>query len=172
MGYTSYFKRPESFDEKTFTKFAADVRKLFKASVELNKTLEGDEKIFLANGRGEVGTKPIANKEKVIFNGMKLPDFDGSYETLYIPRVFKPNSWQTPDGKGLFSSFCKTARLPYDLIVSATLIALKKHFPKVYVSSDGNDKEDEWIAAKKFCQNTLGYGKDFNVDKGDFVKKK
>lgn len=164
MGYTSYFRRPKELDLAKFKLFVADVKKIFKAAAK--------EKIYLANAHGKVGTSPQANIEGVIFNGMDFSNNggeDGSHETLYIPRIFKPNDWNKPE-KGLYFEFCKTARKPYDKVVVAVLIALKKHFPTVKVSSDGDN--DDWQEGKEFCQKILGFGANFNIDSGKFEKPK
>lgn len=167
MGYTNYFRRPVELDEKKFKLFVADVKAIFKAAAK--------KKISLANGHGKVGTRPQANLEGVIFNGMDFSTIKGisgedeSHETLYIPRVFKPQEWNKPE-KGLYFEFCKTARKPYDLVVVAVLIALKKHFPTVKISSDGGS--DDWKAGKEFCQSILGFGEKFNIKTGSFDKPK
>ncbi len=81
------------------------------------------------------------------------PQFaDGMYESFYVDR--------TTDDTEIF---CKTAYRPYDLAVTAVLIALKHHFPKSQVRSDGEDKD--WIDGKILCHNLLGYGMDFELDK-------
>lgn len=86
------------------------------------------------------------------------PEFaDGSYETFYINRTNKDAK------KGeLYFNCCKTAYRPYDLAVTAVLIALKHHFPKCKVSTDGEEKD--WLDGKILCNNILGYGMDFNID--------
>ena len=79
------------------------------------------------------------------------PNFaDGSYETFYIERVQKHGS-----------GFCKTAYRPYDLAVTASLIALKHYFPECIIKTDG--KEKDWLDAKILCNNVLGYGLDFEI---------
>jgi len=62
--------------------------------------------------------------------------------------------------------FCKTARKPYDLAVTASLVALKKHFGgEVDISSDGD--EEGFIDGKKLCQSVLGYGLDLTIENTD-----
>lgn len=86
----------------------------------------------------------------------------GSYETMCIERC--------PSEDDKFS-FCKTAFRPYDLVVTAVLIAAKEHFGEnIEVSSDGDDSN--WLDAKILCNNVLGYGLNFemNKDKKELVK--
>lgn len=82
----------------------------------------------------------------------------GSYETLFIERVKELQSYDEADENGLYFDCCKTAYRPYDLVVTAVLIALKHHFPKVKLSSDGEEKD--WLDARFLCNNLLGYGMD------------
>jgi len=79
-----------------------------------------------------------------------------SHETFYLPRVYEPQDWQRPDERGRYFDFCKTARKPYDLAVTASLIALQHHFPEVGVSTDGTG--DDWTAGLALCRSVLGYG--------------
>ena len=60
--------------------------------------------------------------------------FNGGHETFVVARVAR-------DFK-----FCKTARKPYDLVVTACLLRLQEHFPEIDVSSDGEmaPDNDEW----------------------------
>jgi hypothetical protein len=80
-----------------------------------------------------------------------------------IERVVIPREWERPDENGRFFSFCKTAYRPYDLIVTAVLIGFKHHFPEAFVTSDGTDKD--WLDGKILCNNVLGYGLDFTLNK-------
>jgi len=163
MGYTHYFRRQKELDRQKFQKLVDDVRKLIKASAKV------EPRVLLADGRGTVGSVPQVNLEAIVFNGMDYSEQggqDGSHETVYIPRVEYVEA--TP--KELIFNFCKTARKDYDLVVVATLIAFKKHFPEIKVTSDGN--QEDWEAGIAFCQEILGYGASFNIeatdDGGDF----
>ena len=158
MGYTHYFRRQKELERKAFQELVADVRKLIKASAKVEPC------VLLADGRGIVGSVPQVNLEAIVFNGMDYSEQggqDGSHETLYIPRVEDKKA--TP--KELLFNFCKTAQKDYDLVVVATLIALKKHFPETEVSSDGDQKD--WEAGIAFCQEVLGYGETFNIEGGE-----
>ena len=65
------------------------------------------------------------NSESVVVNGIG----ENSHETLFISRTNL--NWE----------FCKTARKPYDEVVSSILILAKYLFPDMYLSSDGNWSE-------------------------------
>lgn len=89
----------------------------------------------------------------------------GSYETLEIKRDRSKQDFKQPNETGLLFSCCKTAFRPYDLPVTAVLIALKHHFPQCKISSDGH--QSEWIDGMILCNNILGYGLDFELDEDD-----
>lgn len=91
---------------------------------------------------------------------------DCSYESFIIERILKPERWQQPDENGFLWNFCKTAYRPYDLAVTAVLVAAKHHFGELFhVSSDGDD--DLWWDAKLLCFGRLGYGPEYRMtDKG------
>lgn len=81
----------------------------------------------------------------------------GSYESFVMPRIVSEN----PPGDHLDFGFCKTAYRPYDLTVTAVLIAAKHHFGCV-VKSDGDQKD--WIDGAVLCNNLFGYGLNFTLD--------
>lgn len=80
----------------------------------------------------------------------------GSYESVYIPRVIDEEDYFVSKDEGLYFEFCKTAYRPYDIGVTACLIALKHHFPKCIISSDGEEKD--WLDGRMVCFNLFGYG--------------
>lgn len=88
---------------------------------------------------------------------------DCSYETFAIERILKPENWQEPDKDGNYFTCCKTAYRPYDLLVTATLLAAKHHLgDTIEISSDGTDQQ--WSDTKIWCQTMLGYGADYLLD--------
>ena len=87
-------------------------------------------------------------------------DGDCSHETFRIDRDWKPEKWQKNWQKEGIFRCCKTAYKPYDVLVTACLIALAHHFPDVVrVTSDGESRD--WQDARDLCSHALGYGKDF-----------
>ncbi|MDB5088476.1 MAG: hypothetical protein JWR09_2470 [Mucilaginibacter sp.] len=64
--------------------------------------------------------------------------------------------------RNLFFYSCKTGYRPYDLTLTAVLIALKHHFPVCEVSSDGEEKD--WLDGRILCNNILGYGLNTEID--------
>jgi len=127
MGYTHYWQQFRSFTADEWAQLCADMR-------DLLKDVEHVQGIPLANWDGEPGTAPEIGPDRISFNGVG----DDSHESFVIDRR-RPalESWQTPDRRG--AAFCKTARKPYDLAVTAALCYLGTVIdPKPWhVSSDG-----------------------------------
>lgn len=146
MGYTHYWRRPKEFDATRFLKFVEDVRRLYAALPKRSEAHEGyAESPLRVAGWGGRG-KPEFRAGRVAFNGRGSL----SHESFRMDRVMKDCKPQ--DGRCF--DFCKTARKPYDLLVCAALIALKRHFPEVEVTSDGGPQE--WAKAVKFYERVIG----------------
>jgi hypothetical protein len=61
---------------------------------------------------------------------------------------------------------CETDREPYDVAVCACLVVFSHHFKdKFRVSSDGDDDTEGWVRARAACQEALGYGAEFSLNK-------
>lgn len=141
MGYTHYWRRKGNslaLDHATFAAIVADFNKLVAALPSTSDTASGayrDAPLELDND---------STPDEINFNG-KDDERDLGHEPFEFPRC-QPDEF----------TFCKTARKPYDLLVCATLIVVKKHAPAVKVSTDG-DPED-WAPAVTLCQTVLGYG--------------
>ena len=90
---------------------------------------------------------------------------DCSYEGVVIKRVAELQDWLRDDSdmKGLVFTCCKTAYRPYDVTVTAMLIALKHHFVNgVRVSSDGED--EHWEDGRLLCTVACGaWGKEYHI---------
>lgn len=83
----------------------------------------------------------------------------GSYETFCIEQIQK--RYENED-EPLLLDCTKTNFRPYDLTVTACLIAFKHHFgSQVKVSTDGQEKD--WIDGRILVFNTLGYGMDTDI---------
>jgi len=154
MAYTHYWWRPRELDVVLFRRLVRDVKEMLEHLPGHTDSAGGlyRERPLLI--RGALGTgQPTVSEEEVAFNGDAAEELD--HETFAIERVYRPASWETPDVHNLWFSFCKTARKPYDLLVTASLLMFKQHFgAAVHVSSDG--RPEEWEAAHRLVARVFG----------------
>ena len=130
MGYTHYWdhKGAATEDAEAYELALSEVRKVVAASP-----------VPLAGGFGDVGTKPELD-DGVRFNGVG----HDSHETLSLRA--------TPEAG---FDCCKTARKPYDVVVTACLAVMADRLPTFTVSSDGDELED-WKAGCALASEVLG----------------
>ena len=143
MGYTHYWDRNRELNADDFKAWSNDVQKLHLALPERTETEGGyhsDEPLEIGDMMGK-GGEPEFTETLVAFNGIG---------TWHLESFYMPYS-----GHGF--DFCKTARKPYDLLVTAALVSFKHHFPQESVSSDGD--REEWKEGIELCRDVLGYGK-------------
>lgn len=171
MGYTHTVYRnnekdhEKDHDQETWNKFVADCKLLYKNMPEFSSSAGGfyKDSPLLLNGCFKYKNATF-NKNEVCFNGSgttkreksgkhwvdvlcDTPEHnDLGHETFSIYRKCKGD-----DG------FCKTARKPYDLMVTACLLLYKYYFPTVTISTDGT--EDDWSEAYKFIATIFGKGR-------------
>lgn len=136
MGYTHYFYRKPELDPEKYKKLVEDIKKIIAAGG-----------VTIKNGMGE--GEPVLTDEEVLFNGDADQGHD--HETLALERFVSSR-----DGRdGMAFEFCKTARKPYDKVVTASLIAAKFHFGEdIRLSSDGTTSE--WADGKKLFEKATG----------------
>lgn len=167
MGYTHYWNRnnEKDHDQETWNKFIADCKLLYKNMPDHTATAGGfsiDDPLLL-NGCFRYKNATF-NKNEVCFNGSgttkrekngkhwvdvlcdKPEHNDLGHETFHLSRK-RANE----------STFCKTARKPYDLMVTACLLLYKYYFNCVTIDTDGT--EDDWSEAYKFIASVFGKGR-------------
>ena len=132
MGYTHYWKtnNPITFSKEEWDKLKETARLIFKECKAMNIKLCYDEDM--------VSSPPRANNSEIVFNGFK----DLSHETFVL----------TPTINGF--NFCKTARKPYDVAVTALLIYIHAHKPNIKITSDGDN--DNWLEGWKLLHKVTG----------------
>ena len=134
MGYTHYFTKAGTTrdDALRFEMFARGARRI----IEYATTYDN---IQLADGMGEILGGYEITDTLVSFNGYGAD----SHETF---------SW---DAEGTGFNYCKTARKPYDAVVTACLIHLKDVYgDAVSIGSDGY--WSEWQDGARLYRNALG----------------
>jgi len=129
MGYTHYWTQTRDFTREEWSQVREDMKALLK-------DVQHVQGIPLANGMGELGTSPEITDKKVWFNGAG----DGSCETFCLYRV-RPPKEAHHERRGW--DFCKTARRPYDMAVTAALCYLATVTDPVShsVGSDGHGRD-------------------------------
>lgn len=95
---------------------------------------------------------PEFSNDSIAFNG---DDTNGmSHETFRIDRDNTKKANASGSINELVSSFCKTNRKPYDLMVQVTMLRLKHHFPESVISSDG--RSTDWTEGRKIYKKIFG----------------
>jgi hypothetical protein len=143
MGYTHYWTQKSRFSNSAWAEAVADMTAILETAA--------DSGLVIGDNFGErniEGTEAV-DGDSFGFNGMG-PD---SHETFYIGQDRAPlEDWQKPSQRGW--AFCKTARKPYDVAVTACLIYLESVYPeKISVSSDG--RADDWEAGLALARAAL-----------------
>jgi len=161
MGYTHYWKNAKKLDDKAWTNFIKEVKQVYKS---LPNEIDGEP--LRLNGCYKYKT-PTFSQTRVYFNG------EGTLYRVQKSEIIngkKHKFWNTEvsdlghdtfsiQKKGTSSyTFCKTARKPYDLMVTATLVLYAKHFGVINtnISSDGD--LSEWVDGIKLVRDTVGVG--------------
>lgn len=155
MGYTHYYDQKRSLTKAEWLAFA-------EVAGTITRYVQHELGIPLANGLGEPGTQPEWNTvdSYLSFNGLG----DDSHESLYIQRKRETTPQYTGDTNPSWS-FCKTARKPYDIAVTAILAYLATCTRKIdhdgpvlgteafAVSSDGD--ASEWLEGVDLVRQAL-----------------
>lgn len=134
MGYTHYFSKVSKSrdDALRFEMFSIGVARIIKYAVE-------QDGLEIADGFGDELGKWEADTDTVRFNGYG----EDSHETFLFSR----------DADGF--NFCKTARKPYDAVVTACLIHMKDTYgDSVDINSDGD--WSEWQDGARLYNNVTG----------------
>ena len=127
MGYSHGYTLREHADPR-FAEITRDVNDIITAS-----------EIPMGDANGNPGSQPQLGPELIRLNGIQPQHC----ETFLYPA---PSGWE----------YCKTGYQPYDVIVCATLMAMKHHLQEnVAISSDGNLDGPEWQAAYRLYRRAL-----------------
>lgn len=126
MGYTHHWTQLRDFAAEEFAEITQDVLAILTYA-------EQRHGIAICDGAASPGTRPKVTDAYIAFNGTDLGDL--GHEGFAIERSRTLESWQRPDQLGW--SFCKTARKPYDVAVTAVLCYLASVVRSHDVSSDG-----------------------------------
>lgn len=192
MSYTHYYDHPEHINPETFALMRHDIQRIVTAAQEAGLPLAGwngvgkpefEADLVAFNGKADCGhvapttvtlfvdpsthpglafrwTTGNASREAT---GQTLRRCDGSCSlgnfVLYQSctpshREVDPSWWP--------QVLTKTNLFPYDLVVTAALIAAKHHLGSgIQIRSDGEDRD--WEDARQICQAVLGYGQEYHL---------
>ena len=132
MGYTHYFQQSKAVSDESWDKIKKDTKKIIKDQIKAGIPLESNDS----------KNKSMVSSSEINFNGVD----DDSHETFYITKE-----------KMKDFNFCKTARKPYDLAVTATLLIIEHHAPEHFdIGSDGGI--EGFLEAAKLNYELFGYG--------------
>ena len=143
MGYTHYWKQKSRFSNAVWAEAVADMTAILETAAAAG--------LILGDNFGEVAIEApqAVDGDSFGFNGMG-PD---GHETFFIGQDRAPlEDWQEPSRRG--AAFCKTARKPYDVAVTACLIYLESVYPEKF-SVDSDGRADEWEAGLALARKAL-----------------
>lgn len=142
MGYTHYWTQTRDLTQEEFGDFIGAARRIINTASGKPTDTAGESypgvpvQICGPLGEGD----PTLSKDELALNG-NGPNLD--HESFVINRTINADAW----------NFCKTARKPYDVVVTALLIVLANDYG-FEVSSDGD--VPDWEAGEKLVAEALG----------------
>lgn len=145
MGYTHYWNQERNLTKAQWAAVIADIRTIIAYA-------QHDCGIALANGMGDGGTSPEINEAHISFNGVG----DDSHETFFITRTIRTKPEY--EGERTDWGFCKTARKPYDAVVTACLCYLT-----TVTRREDPTSHEPIIGSEAWDASSDGFGKDFLV---------
>jgi hypothetical protein len=131
---------------------SADLENCNIACAEIRRLIAA-AKVTVAYESDCPANPPEIDGERLRFNGVG----EDGHETFEVRRDPAGNRspWQKPEA-GRYFDFCKTARKPYDVLVTASLLVLKAHLGDwLLLGSDG--RWENWEAGAQLCVAVLGY---------------
>jgi hypothetical protein len=133
MGYTHYFPQTRSFTNDEWSKIQSFAKSLFIA-----------RKDMLADGMGNINSKPKATAKDIWFNGIG----EEAHETFLV-RKTQPKKLEDRHGQ-----FTKTNRKAYDECVVAMLTYINHVAPgALEITSDGSREPDMWVLGTELAEN-------------------
>jgi len=149
MGYTHYYTQFSDFNDEEWTKIKSYAETMINNLPKTTSTAGGyyeDSPLELGDGLGQGA--PVVDDTEIWLNGKG----DLGHETFHLSKKRPPNPDYAKDRENYWD-FTKTARKPYDLIVTAILLAANFVVPdKLQYDSDGN--ESDWEEGFKFFTET------------------
>ena len=138
MGYTHYWYRETEIAPEAWDAITSEVTRIIEESHIPIVGWDGESELEI-------------NDNVIWLNGIGAD----AHETFVIERVIPADRQTIQNKQGLHFDFCKTNRKPYDLVVMASLLAMKRHLgQKIQISSDGD--VIEWRPAGELYGRVCG----------------
>lgn len=133
MGYTHYWRQGRDYSKRQWDEICSDVQAILN-------DVQHVQGVVLAREYVEPGTSPEVSDKRIFFNGAG----DEGHATFVITKTRDKTlaSWETKADIG--HGFCKTARKPYDLAVTAILAYLEARDGEAFTASSDGDGRD-WL---------------------------
>lgn len=158
MGYTHYWQQKRDFTPDEMRHIGESVGLIIAAAVgriyPYERYANGamvpvEHALEICNGMAASGTSAEITAERIAFNG--TDEGDMGHETfIFADQRSLPYEGADPDRLGW--AFCKTARKPYDVVVTAVLTYLAADWG-FEVSSDGD--VPDWEAGVALAEEAL-----------------
>lgn len=145
MGYTHYWNQGRNLTKAEWLTVATDVRAILTYA-------QHECDIALAGPMGEGGTAPEVNDKHISINGVG----DDCHETFFINRVIRKKPRYA--GECTDWGFCKTARKPYDAVVTALLCYLS-----TVTRREDPATHEPIVGTEAWSVSSDGFGSDFLV---------
>jgi len=126
MGYTHHWTQTRDFDADEFATIMIDILAILADA-------EQRYEIAICDGAATPHSRPEVTADRLAFNGTDIDD--RGHETFELVRVRVLEAHRRAEQLGW--GFCKTARKPYDVAVTAVLCYLASIVESHAVSSDG-----------------------------------
>ena len=154
MGYTQYWYREKIIDQTNYNKIIADFKKIRESLF--------NHGVLLAGQKGD--GIPVLTDSQIIFNGSA--ESRGSAEPFRFDREIQFDNMRPRKtaANGTIFQRTKTEGLAYDLAVTAFLV-IAKHYLDGHINVNSDGHSEDWNGARELCQQILGYGNDFKLDK-------
>lgn len=150
MGYTHYWKQPRNLKKAEMAELCLITRLIIdEAEGKCTNTAGGhyaSDPVKIAGGHGD--GRPIIGPDYINFNG----EGDLSHETFHVNAKRGP-SYDGEPRTEWGGDFCKTARKPYDVVVTAILSVLASEY-NFNVGTDG--EREDWDEGVKLATKALG----------------
>lgn len=151
MGYTHYWTQKRDFTAEEMRQIGEGVKAIIATAVgNVYPDSRGHtHELVICNGMGDPGTQAEITDERIAFNG--TDEGDMGHET-FIFAATRELPYEGAPADRIGWAFCKTARKPYDVVVTAVLTYLAADWG-FEASSDG--EVADWEAGVKLAEEAL-----------------